>query len=331
MKLIALYLFCVIGFLMFIPFKSISQTSQYDIESFQDVYSELSSYQSVAILTEGSIFWEYEFDLDFNFPFFDSFYTKLIYREEAWGSLTEDQDFAFLLMEFDAYVFDNVIDTSNITSDVRFAHMEANGMQAFVLQYTNVRFFADPYAETHDTYFNFQLWFFENGVIEVHFGDIQIDDNPIYLPGFGFWCYDDEGIDTTGRCGPHMSISNPLDESVAIGLEGAYNDFEIVEDNFAILTVIPPQGWIIRFKPTTVATAEPKTYETLMISPNPANEFVLLPVVDGRVVVFDCTGKIVYTDLSDHNILDVSGLPAGIYYIRIISEDKIYTGKFVRQ
>src|SRR5688572_23050607 len=115
-KLIALCLLWVTAFLMFIPFKSISQPLDYDIESFQGVYSELTSYQSVAILTMGSIFWEYEFDLNFDFPFFDSSYNKLIYREEAWGSLTEDQDEAFLLMEFDAYVFDNVEDTFNITS-----------------------------------------------------------------------------------------------------------------------------------------------------------------------------------------------------------------------
>lgn len=323
---------CFPFFLIFSTCNLSGQSSEYTIESFQDVYSELSSYQSVAILTMGSIFWEYEFDLNFDFPFFDSSYNKLIYREEAWGSLTDDQDNAFLLMEFDAYVFDNVIDTFNITSDVRFAHVEASGMQAFVLQYTNVRFFADPYADSHDTYFNFQIWFYENGVMEVHFGDIQIDDNPIYLPGFGFWCYDNDGIDTSGRCGPHMSIAHPLDEeNITIGLEGAYNDFEIVGDNFAILTVIPPQGWIIRFKPTFVSTSDPKPYEQLLISPNPTGGLIHISDIDGKAIVFDGTGRIIYEGFLNEDILNVTSLSAGIYYVRIISEDKIYTGSFIRQ
>lgn len=322
---------CLIGILMFLHFNSISQPSEYDIESFQGIYNELSSYQSVAILTEGSIFWEYEFDLNFDFPFFDSIYDKLIYREEAWGSLTEDQDEALLLMDvLDGYVFDYVIDTSNITSDVRFAHVEASGIQAFVLQYTNVRFFADPYAESHDTYFNFQLWFYQNGVMEVHFGDIQIDDNPIYSPGIGFWCYTEEGIDTTGRCGPHMGIANPLDEDIAIGLEGAYNDFEIIEDNYAILTVLPPQGWVIRFIPQTVGTSEPYTYKPLFISPNPAIDFIKIPFSLATVLISDGMGKTVFHGVIQNKVLDVSSFPSGLYYLKLTIEDTVYCGKFVR-
>lgn len=330
LNLTTLRQFCLIGFLVFIHFKILSQPSDYDIESFQGVYNELSSYQSVALLTEGSIFWEYEFDLNFDFPFFDSFYTKLIYREEAWGSLTEDQDEALLLMEFDAYVFDNVIDTSNITSDVRFAHVNVSGAQAFVLQYTNVRFFADPYAETHDTYFNFQLWFYENGVMEVHFGDIQLDDNPIYSPGIGFWCYDNEGIDTTGRCGPHMGIANPLDESIAIGLEGAHNDFEIIEDNYATLTVIPPQGWIIRFIPESVGTSEPYTFKPLLINPNPSIDFIKIPFAFANVFVIDAMGKIVFDGVTQNSILDISSFPVGLYYLKLTIDDTVYAGKFVK-
>src|SRR5687767_15330578 len=121
--------------------------------------------------------------------------------------------------------------------------------------------------------------------MEVHFGDIQMDDNPIYLPGFGFWCYDDNGIDTSGRCGPHMGIADPEDEeTIGVGLNGAYNDFEIIEDNYGTLTVIPPQGWVIRFKPITVATSDPKINDQLLLSPNPTYDVINLGVKKGIAV-----------------------------------------------
>lgn len=318
-------------FLLLVQYQVISQP-KYNIESFQGSYNGLSSYESIALLTQGSIFWEYEFDLNFDFPFFDSVYNKLIYREEAWGSFTENQDEALLLMDFlNGYGFDPVVDTSNITSDVRFAHVSQSGIMAFVIQYTNVRFIEDPYALVHNSYLNFQIWLYEDGLIEVHFGDIQMDDNPIYLPGFGFWCYDDEGIDTSGRCGPHMGIADPEDEEIiAVGLNGAYNDFEVIEDNYGTLTVIPPQGWIIRFSPTMVSTNDPQNFKQLIFSPNPATDFIKMPFSSAEVLITDDTGSTISNFVVQDSVLDIASFPPGMYYLQTTIDGVMYSGKFVK-
>lgn len=98
--------------------------------------------------------------MNFEFPFYDSFYTRLYYNNDSWGSLTDNQDEGLLLMDYlDGYTFDNVLDTVNITSDVRFSHVDINDMQAFVIEYTKARFWGDPFDDSIDTYMNWQLWF----------------------------------------------------------------------------------------------------------------------------------------------------------------------------
>jgi hypothetical protein len=119
-------------------FGLIAQSSEYTIESFQGVYTELSTYESIYLLTGGDRLWEYDFEFEFPFPFYDSTYYWMHFDEESWGSFTLDQDLALLLMHFGTYTFYEANDTSNITSDVRFSHVDIEGKKAFVIQYTNV-------------------------------------------------------------------------------------------------------------------------------------------------------------------------------------------------
>ena len=314
-----------------LSFNLMAQSPNYTIESFQGNYSELSNYQSVAILTKGDLLWEFEFQLNFPFPFYDSTYTRILFNHASWGSFTEDQDEALLLMDdLNSYTFDNVLDTSNITSDVRFAHKIIAGMQSFVIQFTKVRFFADPYKDSLDTYLNYQLIFYENGVIEVHFGDMSIDDSPIYGPGEGFYCYTTAGgVNYDEVCGPHMGISNPYNEDDAIGLEGAYDDYEIIGDNYSDLTVIPPRGWVIRFKPVTVATSEP-SIDKFIVNPNPTSSYIDIGCDDCHVGIYDTAGRLLYDKINVGQIIDVSFLPSGIYSLQL-SVDKYTTfGRFIK-
>ncbi len=328
-QMLKINLFLTFGFFAFASF---GQSTDYKIESFQSVYEPLKSYESIAILTEGNLLWEYEFDLNFEFPFYDSFYTRLYYNNDSWGSLTDNQDEGLLLMDYlDGYTFDNVLDTVNITSDVRFSHVDIDDIQAFVIEYAKARFFADPFSDTVDTYMNWQLWFFENGIIEVHFGEMHMDNTPIYEQGKGFFEFTLDGqVDTTSIRGPHMGIANPYDEDDAIGLSGAYNDYEVIGDNYATLSVLPPIGWIIRFVPTGVAVTEPNIYEDLHIIPNPATTSINLPYTSGIVQIINSIGIIVYEHFNESENIDVSSLPAGTYFIRFLSKDKSSFGSFVK-
>lgn len=313
--------------------QSSAQSSEYTIESFQSVYEELTSYQSIGILTGGDPLWEYEFEFGFTFPFYDSSYQSIFYEQNAWGAFTDDEDEAVYLMNSNSsYTYDNILDTSNITSDVRFATVIEGSMQAFVIQFTKARFFADPFEDSLDTYFNFQIWFFENGVMEMHFGEFHMDGNPIYEEGKGFFHYTtDGGVDTTEIDGPHVAISHPLDPENAIGLAGAYNDYEVVGDIYAVMTVLPPEGWIIRFKPMSVGLFDiTKAFESLEICPNPTTTYIRLPEKEGKIQVFDASGKLMYSADSNESRLDISMFPSGLYYVQIVGEDKVAVGKFMK-
>ncbi|MBK9985281.1 MAG: T9SS type A sorting domain-containing protein [Saprospiraceae bacterium] len=310
-----------------------AQSAGYTIESFQGVYTELEDYESVGILALGSPIWEMEFDFNFQFPFYGALYDKMIYNAEGWGMFTDDEDESTYLMDYTgSYAWDDLNDTSNITSDVRFSHVTFNNMQAFVLQYTKMGFFADPVANSFDTYMNFQIWFFENGVMEVHFGEMHMDGTPIYEPGKGFYCYTTSGgVDTNEVCGPHVGISNPYDRDDGIAVSGSYDDFEITSDIYDNLTTLPPPGWIIRFKPTSVGLFDPAPQNNhIIIAPNPASSYILIPNVASKVLIYADSGKIVYEGVPSEKILSVSNLTPGIYFTKIISSGQTFMGRFIK-
>ena len=323
---------CISICFFFLYLNTKAQSSEYTIESFQDVYTELTNYESVGILALGNPIWEFEFPLNFQFPFYGSFYDNIIYNAEGWGMFTDDEDESTYLMDFTrSYAWDDLNDTSNITSDVRFSHVTFNNIQAFVLQYTKMGFFADPVADSFDTYMNFQIWFFENGVMEVHFGEMHMDGTPIYEPGKGFYCYTTSGgVDTNEVCGPHVGISNPFNRDDGIAVSGSYDDFEVTSDIYDNLTVLPPPGWIIRFKPNSVGIFDPEPrIKQLVIKPNPTNEYISIPE-NSSVTIFDFSGKIVYQGNFTSNKVNVSELAAGMYFIRITSESDQSFGRFVK-
>src|SRR5690606_38493043 len=114
------------------------------------------------------------------------------------------------------------------------------------------------FEEVYGSLLNFQLWFKENGIIEIHFGSFDLDDHPVYEVGKGFHCYDDNGV-YPEICGTYIQLYYPNNPNYNfIGFHGNHLDYEVV-DNFSgdptkepILTEIPPPGWVIRFVPRTV-------------------------------------------------------------------------------
>lgn len=312
--------------------KNLAQSNEYVVESEQGIYEELTTYESVALATEFDPLWAYEFELEFPFPFYDSAYNRVIFDRSGYGAFTDNEDNSLFLFQYYSWAYDPFMGSSEIPSDVRFSHVQIDGRQAFVLQFTKVRIFADLFEDSLDTYLNFQLRLFDNGVIEVHFGDIHMDNNPTYAPGKGLYCFtSDEGIDTLEICGPYMGIANPLNEDDAIGVNGAYDDYSIVDDIYANFTVMPPSGWVIRFKPKTVATQDAKgKFEYLPIFPNPVDNYIHLPQSGGQVTITDIVGIRVYASTHADEDLDVAALSPGLYVVSFWSGNTLRTGKFLK-
>src|SRR6187455_2939581 len=113
--------FCF-GLYIIISLHSISaQSPGYSIESFQDVYTELTEYESIVLQTQNDLFWEVEFPLDFGFPYYDSIYDNVTFVHDSWGYFSEDQDLSLFLFEYIPFVTELYSDTIDFPSDVRYA------------------------------------------------------------------------------------------------------------------------------------------------------------------------------------------------------------------
>jgi aminopeptidase N len=104
---------------------------------------------------------------------------------------------------------------------------------------------------------------------------------------------------------------------------------------------IDPELWLVSANNTvtksTSGSTEAHTFAGLNISPNPCVGQTKISISDAAMIsqidLFDAQGKLLktYSGLNMHTqVLDLSLWPAACYEIRVQSDDKIYTGKIIR-
>ncbi len=82
-------------------------------------------------------------------------------------------------------------------------------------------------------------------------------------------------------------------------------------------------------------------YNALIIYPNPAGHYTYMNLPEANssineIIVTDATGRIVFSSikptsiLNDRMTLNVTGLVAGVYLIKVLSDDKTYSGRFYK-
>ncbi len=83
---------------------------------------------------------------------------------------------------------------------------------------------------------------------------------------------------------------------------------------------------------------EVATNENILIYPNPASNYITVeystPATDTRYEIFNILGKKVNTGIlkkSDKNNIDISGLPDGIYMLKMFTDKKSGVNKFVKE
>ncbi len=253
-----------------ILFSSVVTAQTYKLDTLRTEYRELETYKSVAIKEEGDFDWKKKFDLPFIFPYYDSLYSHIFCNNNSFCYFEYNPEFDIKLMTF-SYQFDNVLDTINIESDVRYSYVSNNNKQALVIQYTKNSLASDASIDEFDSYINFQLWFYEDGVMEVHFGDINLDNSPNYRPEEGFYFTFVDG--TEMNSGPEMGVRHPLDEEDQTWLEGDWNNY-IVRNGVGYLTTLPPKGFVIRFSKKS-SSAKDQINFPVSIYPNPTYEFLI--------------------------------------------------------
>ena len=73
----------------------------------------------------------------------------------------------------------------------------------------------------------------------------------------------------------------------------------------------------------------------MKIFPNPSSDYIYLPIdlsENYSYFIYDLSGKIVISDyLAKQNKIEIKDLINGFYSIKLLSNKKIYVGKFLKQ
>lgn len=229
------------------------QAQAYQISTFNTVYDTLTTYDSGymdSILAGASGASEHEFDFGFQFPFFGNTYSSIIVEAGGYAFFNEDDAY----IEVFAGDFELGFPNSSLTyapSDLRYHHTQENGHQVLIVEWHHVyNSLEGTLSDNH--YVNFQLWLFENGVIDVRFGDIDLDDCSHYFPGHGF-SFDNQS--PTGNIyGPWVYIVNDDESESASFFDHHLTPTILYDDvdNNSVLTSIPEEGFVLRYTPSTI-------------------------------------------------------------------------------
>ncbi len=238
----------------------ICAAQSYEINHFQSTYDTIIDYKSVNIelglAGEDPYYWEKNFDFGFEFPFFSDTFDNVFIDSDGFGSFPESSEYNLNLFA-GIYTIAPILDTPYLHSEVRYTSTIVNQLKALVVEYHNVfvRYEYNKNGENHSI--SFQMWFYENGTIELHFGPIDLSQCSHYFPGQGY-SFDNE--DPVGNIyGPWTKINNnDLSESACFS--GDHSNPTILYDDDAncdVLTSIPPEGYVVQFLPSNISAVEP--------------------------------------------------------------------------
>lgn len=321
MRLIFLTIFIIL------TFHSVN-AQDYKVSVFPEKYIELDTFDSVILETGDHLGWNKRFELNFIFPYYDTSFSYINGDYESTYFFDDEIDYSIRLMTF-GYEFDKLTDINNVTSDLRYALKLKDGKKALCLQYTKNRLSSDPSVKQFDSYINFQVWFIENGNIEVQFGDYSLDNSPVYVPNEGFY------LQTVNEgpilIGPEFGLYHPFKENIKFGVHGPYNSLQTIFDS-GYLTKLPPQDWTIKFEKQTTGTHTIQNTNS-NFSPNPTSHSISFSLPVHEYIISNMEGKVVMTQsqlnpyLSE---LDVSTLTSGVYILKTRLNNIININKFIK-
>lgn len=318
--------------LLFILFltSNIVFCQEYNITSFQSSYDTLTNYKSltqeIIVSGEDPFIWSGELELGFDFPFFDEIFQKAIIY--SIGSIGLKEDVGMALFACASYTIDSMLTPD---SEIRYKSLVQNGKKALAVEFHNVYHVEEYELNGKNHYLNFQYWLFENGTIQLRFGDIDLDNCSYFVEGKGFLA-DPSNTDFT--FGPITGINS--NENNIHCIFGAYEDLIIsYGSNYCKdpLTTIPPSGSVIQFAFANDTTSVQdffydkkeknkftvtSSHNTLFIDGN-QSKFSNAYIFDamGRLIQLSNEPKIIMNEMSTNQII----------FVQIIAENHMETHK----
>ncbi len=298
-------------------------------QSYYNVTTGISTYDTLSEYEIMFHFIDHEFQLTFEFPFFDTNFTDLTYDFDGYGHFGSSWDYNFLFYEGGGWWLSDYYPGNTMW---RYSYMVIDSISVLKIEWLNVVIKYDAFSgNPTDHYMNYQVWLYENGIIEIHFGAIDFDNTTNFVDSLGI-------IDNTGYItGPWVGIeSTSLND--AYYLCGSIDNYYVENNEYYsnVFKGIPPYGFYVRWEPNPNSINDITNEIDFTIYPNPAKSKLNLEfnnVYAGlkEVSFYDILGhKLKTLNVYENSIsIDISELTSGYYIVKVISKGKIETKKLI--
>lgn len=290
--------------------------SDYSISYYQDTYSEVTT-ESLEFPQTLLI------DFGFEFPFYDTTFNQFKLRMDGYGEFGNGSD------DNEFYVYSGEYWATSLENSWGKLNCEINGLNALVLQWRNVVLKGDYYSGNPTLHhLNFQVWFFDSGDIELHFGDFDFANTSFWVDSFGI-------IGLSGNLvGPGIGILSPGKEK-HLFIGGFLDNLQIFDNKYEAepLRELPPEGFVIKFH--RLLPIEENELGKLNVYPNPGTGVFYFDLPSGiqaeSIQVHNLAGDLVYKSLHpQNNTINLELLPDGIYTVLLESKTQKVFRKVVK-
>lgn len=314
-------------------FISINMKAQtYNLEYFEAKYDTLEDYTSIcnenAENGEIPFFFSRSFDFGFDFPFFDKSFNTINIDNDAVGIFDNSVQYNFYLFSspWHVYYWANPNDyelAKPVNSDWRYKYDVINNKKVFILENRHVAPLVydtktNPYVGGD---VNFQQWFWENGDVEVRFGDVLIDST--LFKGAII-----DPIDS-GLYALALGIQN-YENTIQIFVEGTIKNFRTAtfeEENSLDSLPRPNTGFRFRYLPLSTSNLHQNDFRIQ----NPVMDrlYISSDIQTFTYELMDACGKLISKG-EDQREINVISLPPGEYILSVKSNGIKYNKKIIK-
>lgn len=309
--------------LLFLFFSSTLHGQAYKVQISTEPYDSLTQYISLSDNGASLYFVQSEFDLPWEFPFYEKKYKKISNEELSLVALADHVD-----GPFDMYLFNNVWIRyyQDDNSDYRYGQSSPDNV---CFEWRKVGSWTTISDEPGDRgYATFKTCLWKNGDIELHFDKMEFNellfDSIFTVPGL-------QGVVTS------VALTNPDKRDEAIILSFDPNNPKIVnkwdfadKENPPFIKVLPKDKLKIKFVYNT-STSTNETDGQLFKIQSPISSVINIPqnFQFNEFRICTISGDFIHSGTNTAQIY-VDNLPAGMYFL-ILSDGMVHNKyKFIK-
>lgn len=239
-----------------------------------------------------------QIDLGFDFNYYGQTFSKIISYDAFF--YFNPASFEVLMPYYTFYQKKRIASFSGL----RYRTDQTPNGKIFKAEIANVDIMGiSPLNDTDSI--SFQMWLYENGTIEVHFGPSVVSAGANGLFPVCFFNNFDESKNVT-------IYEDPNNPSVG---------FDLPDSLTPIVGGLPKEGMVYRIIPSSINSVNNSFLQSqVKMYPNPSSGIVYIDseINLEEVKIFTTTGKEVLTSLNTNKI-DISQLPPGMYFVELIT------------